>query len=202
MTFIKTQKFDRKHRAVAPVIATILLVAIAVVGGTLIFSFSQGFFSEQQLSTPSALDVLVFNGYDARDINNRDYHTGATETLTDMGTATQGGGTFISGDTIFVYLSNTGSNTIDIVTVTFVGNTFTFDTAGTTISNTIPAASKYVITTTGTTTSTGAQVLEPGDEVTMVLSLSETIKVGRTALLQITTGTGEFSENITIGRAE
>ncbi|MEK0340135.1 MAG: archaellin/type IV pilin N-terminal domain-containing protein, partial [Nitrosopumilus sp.] len=33
------------RRAVAPVIATLLLVAIAVVGGSIVFVFAQGFFS-------------------------------------------------------------------------------------------------------------------------------------------------------------
>ena len=43
-----------QKRAVAPVIATLLLVAIAVVGGSIIFVFSQDFFadcSNQWLST-------------------------------------------------------------------------------------------------------------------------------------------------------
>jgi len=37
-----SKKFPR--RGVAPVIATLLLVAIAVVGGSIIFVFAQGFF--------------------------------------------------------------------------------------------------------------------------------------------------------------
>jgi len=38
------------HRAVAEVIATLLLVAIAVVGGTIIFVFSQESFNKTQVS--------------------------------------------------------------------------------------------------------------------------------------------------------
>ena len=37
-------------KAVAPVIATLLLVAIVVVGGSIIFVFSQGFFSNAEIS--------------------------------------------------------------------------------------------------------------------------------------------------------
>jgi len=37
------------RRAVAPVIATLLLVAIAVTGGTIVFIFSQNFVSHAQL---------------------------------------------------------------------------------------------------------------------------------------------------------
>ena len=39
-----------KRKAVAPVIATLLLVAIAVVGGSILFIVSQGFFSSEQIN--------------------------------------------------------------------------------------------------------------------------------------------------------
>jgi flagellin-like protein len=39
-----------QRRAVAPVIATLLLVAIVVVGGSIIFVLAQGFFSTTQIS--------------------------------------------------------------------------------------------------------------------------------------------------------
>ncbi|GFN40744.1 MAG: hypothetical protein YK1312THETA_50001, partial [Marine Group I thaumarchaeote] len=45
----KLARWRTKHRAVAPVIATLLMVAIAVVGGTIIFVFSQGFFNQAQV---------------------------------------------------------------------------------------------------------------------------------------------------------
>ena len=49
-TTLKPKELKSNHRAVAPVIATLLMVAIAVVGGTIIFVFSQGFFSSSQIS--------------------------------------------------------------------------------------------------------------------------------------------------------
>ena len=39
-----------RKRGVSPIIATLLLVAIAVVGGAIIFSFTQGYFASTQLS--------------------------------------------------------------------------------------------------------------------------------------------------------
>ena len=126
MTFINTKKFN-DHRAVAPVIATVLLVAVAVVGGTLIFGFTQGIFSEQQYNAPSALDLLVFNGYDARDNNDRKYHTGDLDTTTAIGVADTGKGVFQQDDTVFIYMLNAGPNTLNILNVTLAGNQFTLD---------------------------------------------------------------------------
>ncbi|MEM2786182.1 MAG: archaellin/type IV pilin N-terminal domain-containing protein [Candidatus Nitrosotenuis sp.] len=37
------------RRGVAPIIATLLLVAIAVVGGAIVFAYSQNFFSSSQV---------------------------------------------------------------------------------------------------------------------------------------------------------
>jgi len=62
------EKRTRKHRAVAPVIATLLMVAIAVVGGSIIFVFSQGFFSQAQISGTPTIELIKIVGYDARDV--------------------------------------------------------------------------------------------------------------------------------------
>ena len=52
------------RRAVAPVIATLLMVAIAVVGGTIIFVFSQGFFSQSQISGNPSIESVKILGYE------------------------------------------------------------------------------------------------------------------------------------------
>ena len=56
-------------RGVAPVIATLLLVAIAVVGGTIIFTFTEGFFSSAQISGSTVVESLTILGYDARTVS-------------------------------------------------------------------------------------------------------------------------------------
>ena len=72
------------RRAVAPVIATLLMVAIAVVGGTIIFVFSQGFFSQLQISGNPSIESVKILGYDARDVDALRSHDG---TLMVNGTA-------------------------------------------------------------------------------------------------------------------
>jgi len=72
----------RNHRAVAPVIATLLMVAIAVVGGTIIFVFAQGFFSQAQISGTPTIEAVKIMGYDARDVTNLKAHTNQIMTVT------------------------------------------------------------------------------------------------------------------------
>ena len=191
MTFIKTQKFDRKHRAVAPVIATILLVAIAVVGGTLIFSFSQGFFSEQQLTTPAALDQLIINGYDARDTSARIGSNG-TSSLVDGSTVIDDG-KLATNDEIWVYVQNVGSNDLNVVDVTFAGEDYDF--LGTVATNGL-----YNLKSVSDATVDTDAALTPGEEALLIVSLKSDIKIGRAGLLVITTGSGEVTEKIQIGR--
>ena len=66
-TILKPKELKSSHRAVAPVIATLLMVAIAVVGRTIIFVFSQGFFSSAQISGTPQKESLKIVGYDATD---------------------------------------------------------------------------------------------------------------------------------------
>ena len=65
-TTLKPKERTSNRRAVAPVIATLLMVAIAVVGGTIIFVFSQGFFSSSQISGSPTIEAVKILGYDAR----------------------------------------------------------------------------------------------------------------------------------------
>jgi len=66
-TTLKPKELKSNHRAVAPVIATLLMVAIAVVGGTIIFVFAQGFFSSSQISGTPTIESIKILGYDATD---------------------------------------------------------------------------------------------------------------------------------------
>ncbi|AJM93210.1 archaellin/type IV pilin N-terminal domain-containing protein [Nitrosopumilus piranensis] len=177
------------RRAVAPVIATILLVAIAVVGGTLVFTFSSGVFNEQQLNTPAAIESLIITGYDARDTAARLAHNG-TSVSGVTGVATPGAGLLAANDEVWIFVQNAGTNPIDIVTVTFAGTTYPFSATA--------ASSTYNIADNSGLTSD--QVLEAGEEATIIVDLANPIKIGRSGLVQISTGSGEFSEKIQIGR--
>jgi len=80
----KQQSKLTSRRAVAPVIATLLLVAIAVVGGSIVFVFSQGFFSSAQISGSPTIESLKFTGYDASDGVTLENHDGTTYLLQEI----------------------------------------------------------------------------------------------------------------------
>ncbi|KAF6244987.1 archaellin/type IV pilin N-terminal domain-containing protein [Nitrosopumilus sp. b2] len=178
------------RRAVAPVIATILLVAIAVVGGTLVFTFSSGVFNEQQLNTPAAIESLIITGYDARDTAARLFHNGTS--VSSFSGITPGAGLLAVNDIVNVHIQNAGTNPIDIVTVTFAGTEYTFSESAKADSGEYSIADN-----TGYASN---QVLEAGEEATVIFNMTDQIKIGRNGLMQITTGNGEVSEKIQIGR--
>ena len=53
------------------------MVAIAVVGGSVVFVFSQGFFSSAQISGAPQVESLQVVGYDASDVANLQIHDGS-----------------------------------------------------------------------------------------------------------------------------
>ena len=75
-TTLIPKELKNSHKAVAPVIATLLMVAIAVVGGTIIFVFAQGFFSSSQISGTPQIESLKIEGYDARAVDFLQMHDG------------------------------------------------------------------------------------------------------------------------------
>ena len=84
------------RRAVAPVIATLLLVAIAVVGGSIVFVFSQGFFSSAQISGSPNIESLKIVGYDATDGPVLQIHDGLESGVDDFGILICGSGNGIN----------------------------------------------------------------------------------------------------------
>src|SRR5574342_1119054 len=58
----------KSRKAVAPIIATLLMIAIAVVGGVMIYVFTQGFFGNNSVSTSPFMDAITMSGYDMREI--------------------------------------------------------------------------------------------------------------------------------------
>ena len=118
----------RKNRAVAPVIATLLMVAIAVTGGTVIFAFSQGFFSTAQISSgfPSIESVTVL-GYDARDVSKLTTHDGLQTRNTYTGG--DGDGLFEQHERIAIYVTNDSQEPVTISEISFGGTVYEYANA-------------------------------------------------------------------------
>jgi len=201
------EKRTRKHRAVAPVIATLLMVAIAVVGGSIIFVFSQGFFSQAQISGTPTIELIKIVGYDARDVTSLQTHQGGLMLL-----AASGGDSDSASEKherIAVYLKNDSVQKMLIAELRFGGtvytyaNTATLDTQGALSS--IPGGAYDVwLTEDGildVMLTEGAAELQPGQTATVVLALDTDFKTGRDTQFKLTTTNGAvFVGTVVIGQ--
>ncbi len=201
MTKLQSKYKLTSRRAVAPVIATLLLVAIAVVGGSIVFVFSQGFFSSAQISGSPNIESLKITGYDATDGAALQLHNGL-----DSGVI-QGvvDNTLAPGERVGVYIQNNSVQKVTLSEIRFAGTVYTFipgpilapivdayESTGPLASST----SGYMIATTGDGSSAATVVdaisaeIQPGQTVTVIMQLDENIKVGRDAQFKLSTSNG------------
>jgi len=187
------------RRAVAPVIATLLLVAIAVVGGSIVFVFSQGFFSSAQISGSPNIESMRIIGYDATDGTTLQIHDGTTPATLQGAT----GDGLAVGERVAMYIQNNGVNKATIDELRFGGTVYSFvPSAGTTLDAWTalttdgimgtPVNPGFVILTGAPDTildSTSAEI-QPGQQATIILELDENVKNGRDAQFKLTTTNG------------
>jgi len=202
MTKLQSKYKLTSRRAVAPVIATLLLVAIAVVGGSIVFVFSQGFFSSAQISGSPNIESLKITGYDATDGAAIILHNGL-----DSGVV-QGAidNTLAPGERVGVYVQNNSVQKVTLSEIRFAGTVYTFVPGPTAPANQIDAfgglgplaasTAGYMIATTGdgilaadVVDAISAEV-QPGQTVTVIMQLDENIKVGRDAQFKLSTSNG------------
>jgi len=179
------------RRAVAPVIATLLLVAIAVVGGSIVFVFSQGFFSQAQVSGTPTIESLKLQGYDARDGTGLTVH----DAVVLNGTAGTTGNGLITGERIAVYVQNQGVQKATFSEVRFAGSVYSFDgtqTALPALGNTALDGSFWIMdkSTGSSVIQTTAPEIQPGQQATIILQLDENVKSGRDAQIKLSTTNG------------
>ncbi len=208
------QKLHRQNkkmtsrRAVAPVIATLLLVAIAVVGGSIIFVFSQGFFSSAQVSGAPQIESVEIVGYDASDVIVLTLHDGifsdgtGLTVLTWDGEPLPGGEGIIQGERVAVYLQNQSAQRVTLLEVSLAGIPYTFLVAATpnlaAAPLTVASQGLYQIVQKGDDQTPGpaellqgdVPVMQAGEEVTILLTLDATMSSGRDAQFKIETSTG------------
>ena len=189
------------RRAVAPVIATLLLVAIAVVGGSIVFVFSQGFFSSAQISGAPQIESLQIDGYDATDGANLQLHDGslidqqAVQTVF-SGTANDG---LLTGERVAIYVTNQGVSQAALTEIRFAGSIYTYDTAVALddfAANTMLIAQEFTIMNKGIALAVAevsqspTAILQPGQQATILLELEQDVSFGRDAQFKLTTANG------------
>ncbi len=189
------------RRAVAPVIATLLLVAIAVVGGSIVFVFSQGFFSSAQISGAPQIESLQINGYDARDGLNLQLHDGS---LTDNGAVTpitdgNANDGLLTGERVAIYVTNQGVSAASLTEVRFAGSVYTYVPGGVLddfAADTLLLANNFTIVNRGIAgdiaelSTSPTATLQPGQQATILLELEQDVQFGRDAQFKLTTANG------------
>ncbi len=194
-----------RRRAVAPIIATLLMVAISVVGGIVVFVFAQGFFTEQQITAPTADNLEIF-GYDARQSTTSLRAHNGTVDIAVGGNAASGAGaaTLDDGDAYFIYVRNRSALPVAIDTISVFGTDFTFETsAPAALGTSNPGQNEFALLGEGATTA-GTNVIGGGQEVTVVIRYDEVIngeiKAGRSIPTKIFTAGGySFLKNVING---
>ena len=207
----------RSRRAVAPIIATLLMIAIAVVGGVMIYVFTQGFFGNSAISTSPSVDTITMTGYDMRGIlasatDGIDSHEGVKQ-VTFGGIINVAG--LQTGEEGAIYIKNVGSKQYSIAKLEVNGAPVVFasSTPGS------PTDGEYVIVTppsanvgTGGTTHQLAATVLPGQEATLIVSFSDGLaggaispidnqsQDGRTIPVKITSASGSvYNFNVVVG---
>lgn len=199
-----------KKRGVAPVIAHLLLIAIAVIGGTIIFTFSEGFFSSAQISGAPTIESLSIFGYDAREIQNLQMHDGnnmqATSSFPD--------GNVDSDERIAIYVTNHSVEKILLGEVKFGGFEYDYVNASvlglgaydTAIIGQLRITNYTVLTGTSGGAADGllnedAGEIKAGQTVTILLDLESDLRIGRSTQIKITTSNGNvFVGSVSVGQ--
>jgi flagellin-like protein len=176
----KLQSKMTSRRAVAPVIATLLLVAIAVVGGSIVFVFSQGFFSSAQISGSPTIESIKFTGYDASDGSTLANHDGTV-----FAAGNTAGNGLLVDENVSVFLQSNSVGKLTLSEVRFGGTVYGYN-------STSPTTGSYQILTRGPDTILSATTpeIQPGQQVSIILQLDENIKSGRDTQMKLTTANG------------
>jgi FlaG/FlaF family flagellin (archaellin) len=208
-TTLKPKELKTSHKAVAPVIATLLMVAIAVVGGTIIFVFSQGFFSSSQISGTPQIESIQFTGYDGRAAQLLQVHDGNNmQTISNDGDAT-----VEADERIAIYVTNNSVQKIVLGEISFGGFEYGYvnvAAGGLGAWNTVVATelrqTNYTVLT-GTAGGTGeillnegAGEIKAGQTATIILDLESDLRIGRSSQFKLTTSNGNvFVATIGVG---
>ena len=184
-----------------PVIATLLLVAVAVVGGTINFVFTQQYFNSAQASGLSGIESMVFVGYDATDKDSLIYHDGIISNPVADWHGDQISTGLDKGERIAIYIQNNGIKRMILQEVRIAGIVYEFQDMGpankmTAYSGNVLESGEYTIVKNGNknapadTISGNTPILQPGQHVTVVLELDKNFNNGRDMQIRLTTSNG------------
>jgi len=114
----------RKHKAIAPVIGTLFLVAISAVGGSSVFVFSQDSFNNSQISGTPTIESIEITGYDARDVDKLKLHNG--EEILSKNCCGVADGKKEYDERVAIYVKNGSANPVVISEFRLAGEVYSF----------------------------------------------------------------------------
>lgn len=195
----KLEKFVKQnHRGISGIIVSLILIAVAVVGGIAVFTFTQGFISDTQVTAPS-IDVIEIFGYDASDSINLISHTGAIVPINSK----EKDSLLVNADAFSLYIRNRGSGPVVINSIEVYGTPYT-------ISNTVPCTTavplitEFTISSDGALANCGQAFIASGEEVTVYVryatSTNGDVALGRPIPVTVVTANGmESTKQLTNG---
>ena len=170
------------------------MVAIAVVGGTIIFTFSQGFISTAQISGSPTIEGITFLGYDSRTITELRAHDGNIMTA---GSGGNGNSVKEFDERVAIYIRSDSVHDIAIAELSFGGTVYNYTSiTGNTLSDWNEAVDltpgKYSILTKtpGSILKNDAPVINSGQIVTILIDLDSDLKINRGTQFKMTTTNG------------
>ncbi len=198
-------KFKRinSRKAVSPIIATLLLVAVAVVGGGLNFTIAQNYFNSAQASGLAGIETILYIGYDATDSDSLRYHDG----ILSNPVPNWHGNQIIDGlkkdERIAIFVQNHSVHKVSLEEVRVAGSVYTYQNMGpsnkmTPYSSSLLESGEYAIVKNGNNNASAdtikerSPVLQPGQTVSIVLEIDKDIKIDRDMQVRLTTSNGSI----------
>jgi len=188
------------------IIVTFSLVAITIVGGSIVFSSSLEILDTSQISETFHMESIMILGYDARDTSQFKVHDSGN--VLEAYSGGNGNGMSEQHERMSFYFWNKSNNEIDLAELRFGGTIYTY--ANTTALDSfgeesgIPGGTYdiWVSREGGNDVMLldNTAVIKPGDTVTIVFALDKDYKLGRDTQLKLTTTNGNiFLVSIVIG---
>ena len=205
---IRVNRKVDNHRAVASIIATLLLIMIAVVVASIIFVFAEQSYNQNQISGIIPIELITVLGYDARDVSQL-----TTQNKVVMATANSGGdgdGMKERHERVTVHVQNHSPNKIIIKELRFGGSEYTFAATSTLDAHgpqsNIPGGQYGILLKTDGAVdlmlTEGQPEIQPGQAVDIVLALDSNVKKGRDTQFKLTTTNGAiFIATVVMGLA-
>ncbi len=199
------------RKAVAPVIATLLLVAVAVVGSSTVFVSAQDSFNDSQFSGVPNVELIKIFGYDGRDVDKLKLHDGNEILAKNCCGIADGQKNY--DERITIYIQNNSIQPVVISELRFAGDVYSFAPAPKIGEwNKIgmghkPHPNEYIIVNAHIkgknydTVEGSSPEIQSGKVVTLLLDLDKTLKDGRDMQVKLTTSNGNvFVSNLMVGQ--